>query len=78
MRRTPCSLFGAGGLGLAAVSLARALYGKGPIVADLDAAKRQAALDCGASAVVDPADPDAAKGLLKKIGGVCWPSTSSG
>jgi D-arabinose 1-dehydrogenase-like Zn-dependent alcohol dehydrogenase len=67
----PLLIIGAGGLGLAAVSLARALYGMGPIVADLDAAKRQAALDCGASAVVDPADPDAAKGLLKEIGGVC-------
>jgi len=66
----PLMIIGAGGLGLAAVSLARALYRIGPIVADIDPAKRQAALDCGASAVVDPADPDARKKTLAESGGV--------
>ena len=62
-------IIGAGGLGLAGVGLARALYGMGPIVADVDAAKRQAALDAGASAVIDPADPDARKKILAETGG---------
>jgi Alcohol dehydrogenase GroES-like domain len=37
----PLLILGAGGLGLAAVSLCHALYGMGPIVADIDAAKRR-------------------------------------
>ncbi|HEY6521254.1 MAG TPA: zinc-binding dehydrogenase, partial [Roseiarcus sp.] len=63
-------IIGAGGLGLAAVSLSHALYGIGPIVADLDPAKRQAALEAGASAVIDPADPDARKSLFAETGGI--------
>ncbi|HEY1885157.1 MAG TPA: zinc-binding dehydrogenase [Roseiarcus sp.] len=66
----PLLIIGAGGLGLAAVSLSHALYGIGPIVADIDAARRQAALEAGASAVIDPADPDARKGLLADTGGI--------
>ncbi|HEX9168513.1 MAG TPA: alcohol dehydrogenase [Roseiarcus sp.] len=66
----PLLIIGAGGLGLAGVGLARALYGMGPIVADVDAAKRQAALDAGASAVVDPVDPDVRKKILAETGGV--------
>jgi alcohol dehydrogenase/propanol-preferring alcohol dehydrogenase len=63
-------IIGAGGLGLAAVSLARALHGMGPIVADTEHAKRQAALDAGAASVVDPADPAARKSLLAETGGL--------
>lgn len=66
----PLMIIGAGGLGLAAISLCHALYGVGPIVADIDAAKRQAALEAGASAVVDPADSDARKSLLASTGGL--------
>jgi D-arabinose 1-dehydrogenase-like Zn-dependent alcohol dehydrogenase len=66
----PLMIIGAGGLGLAAVSLCRALYGAGPIVADVEAAKRQAALDARAVAVVDPADPDARKRLSAETGGL--------
>jgi D-arabinose 1-dehydrogenase-like Zn-dependent alcohol dehydrogenase len=66
----PLLIVGAGGLGLAAVSLCHALYGIGPIVADVDAAKRQAALEAGASAVIDPADPGARKSLLANTGGM--------
>jgi len=67
---SPLVIIGAGGLGLASVGLVRTLYGMGPIVADIDPAKRQAALDAGASAVVDPADPDARKRVLTETGGV--------
>src|ERR1700727_781779 len=66
----PLLIIGAGGLGLAAVSLCHALYGAGPIVADVDAAKRQAALEAGASAGIEPADPDARKSLLASTGGM--------
>jgi D-arabinose 1-dehydrogenase-like Zn-dependent alcohol dehydrogenase len=66
----PLLIIGAGGLGLAAVSLCHALYGAGPIVADVDAAKRQAALEAGASAVIDPADLDARKSLHASTGGM--------
>jgi D-arabinose 1-dehydrogenase-like Zn-dependent alcohol dehydrogenase len=66
----PLMIIGAGGLGLAAVSLCHALYGAGPIVADVDPAKRQAALEAGASAVVDPADPATRKSLLADTGGL--------
>src|SRR5271169_1847041 len=66
----PLLIIGAGGLGLAAVSLCHALYGIGPIVADVDTTKRQAALEAGASAVIDPADPDARKSLLAETGGI--------
>jgi D-arabinose 1-dehydrogenase-like Zn-dependent alcohol dehydrogenase len=66
----PLLIIGAGGLGLAAISLCHALYGMGPIVADVDAAKRQAALEAGASAILDPVDADARKSLLANTGGV--------
>jgi D-arabinose 1-dehydrogenase-like Zn-dependent alcohol dehydrogenase len=66
----PLLIIGAGGLGLAAVSLARAIYGMGPIVADLDASKRQAALDSGASAVLDPTDKSGRDSLMKATGGL--------
>jgi D-arabinose 1-dehydrogenase-like Zn-dependent alcohol dehydrogenase len=65
----PLLIVGAGGLGLAAVNLARALYGVGPVVADIDPTKRQAALEAGASAAVDPADPELSRRLLKETGG---------
>jgi D-arabinose 1-dehydrogenase-like Zn-dependent alcohol dehydrogenase len=66
----PLLIIGAGGLRLAAVSLCHALYGAGPIVADVDATKRQSALGAGASAIVDPADPDGRESLLADTGGM--------
>ena len=65
----PLLIIGAGGLGLAAVNLTRALYGVGPWVADIDANKRQAALDAGAAAAVDPADPEVRRRLPRETGG---------
>lgn len=61
----PVAIIGAGGVGLAAVSLAKALHGIGPIVVDIDPAKRQAAVDAGASRVIDPTEADAAKTLAR-------------
>ncbi|GAB2830204.1 alcohol dehydrogenase [Comamonas piscis] len=63
--QAPLVIIGAGGVGLSAVALAKAMHGLGPIVVDIDPAKRQAALDAGASRVVDPAEADAAKTLAR-------------
>lgn len=61
----PLVIIGAGGVGLAAVALAKALNGVGPIVVEIDHGKRTAALDAGASRVVDPREADAAKALAR-------------
>jgi alcohol dehydrogenase len=69
-RRGPVLLVGLGGVGMMGLAFARALFAQAPIVADIDAAKREAALRAGASAAYDPADPTARKALLKATGGV--------
>ena len=65
---TPIVIFGAGGLGLMALSLLKAMGGKGAIVVDIDARKREAAEAAGALATVDGKAPDALEQLLKKAG----------
>lgn len=64
----PIVIFGAGGLGLMALSLLKAMGGKGAIVVDIDAAKRDAAMKAGALAVVDGAAPDALEQITTKAG----------
>jgi D-arabinose 1-dehydrogenase-like Zn-dependent alcohol dehydrogenase len=66
---SPIVIFGAGGLGLMALSLLKAMGGKGAIVVDIDARKREAAEKAGALASVDGAAPDALEQLAKKVGG---------
>jgi alcohol dehydrogenase len=61
---------GLGGVGLMGLALARAMYGAAPYVADIDPAKREAALAAGAREAFDPADPGARKALLKASGGI--------
>ena len=68
--RAPVLLIGLGGVGSMGFALARALFGAAPIVADIDAAKREAALAAGAAAAVDPRDPGARKAVLAATGGV--------
>jgi len=65
---TPIVIFGAGGLGLMALSLLKAMGGKGAIVVDIDARKREAAEAAGALATVDGKAPDALEQLTKKAG----------
>jgi D-arabinose 1-dehydrogenase-like Zn-dependent alcohol dehydrogenase len=65
---TPIVIFGAGGLGLMALSLLKAMGGKGAIVVDIDARKREAAEKAGALATVDGSTPDALEQLAKKAG----------
>src|SRR6201995_3154783 len=66
---TPIVMFGAGGLGLMALSLLKAMGGKGAIMVDIDARKREAAEKAGALATVDPKAGDALEQLAKKAGG---------
>ncbi|NVN87608.1 MAG: alcohol dehydrogenase catalytic domain-containing protein [Rhodopseudomonas sp.] len=61
-------IFGAGGLGLMALSLLKAMGGKGAIMVDIDAKKREAAMAAGALGAVDGAAPDALEQLAAKAG----------
>ena len=65
----PVVIMGAGGLGHMALSVLRALAGKGAIVVDIDAGKRQAAMAAGALGAIDGAAPDAAQQISKATGG---------
>lgn len=62
-------IVGAGGVGLNAIAMARAITGEAPVVADLDPAKRKAAIQMGAREAVDPREEGIAKGLFKATGG---------
>ena len=66
---SPFVVFGAGGLGLMLLTLLKAMGGKGAIVVDIDAKKREAAMAAGALATVDGKAPDALEQLAKKAGG---------
>jgi D-arabinose 1-dehydrogenase-like Zn-dependent alcohol dehydrogenase len=66
---TPIVIIGAGGLGLMALSLLKGMGGKGAIVVDIDARKREAAEKAGALASVDGGAPDALEQLAQKAGG---------
>ena len=66
---TTIVIFGAGGLGLMALSLLKAMGGKGAIIVDIDARKREAAEQVGALASVDGSAPDALEQLARKAGG---------
>jgi alcohol dehydrogenase, propanol-preferring len=68
--RGPVLLVGLGGVGMMGLALARAMYEAAPLVADIDAGKRAAALAAGAAAAFDPADPAARKAVLAATGGV--------
>ena len=68
--RGPLLLVGLGGVGMMGLALARAMYATAPLVADIDAAKRTAALAAGATAAFDPVDPTARKAVLAATGGL--------
>jgi D-arabinose 1-dehydrogenase-like Zn-dependent alcohol dehydrogenase len=65
----PVVVIGAGGLGLMAVNMLSIMGGKGAVVLEIDAQKRQAALDCGALAAIDPTLPDADQQIRRAVGG---------
>src|SRR5580704_5952497 len=68
--RGPVLLMGLGGVGMMGLALARALFPDPPIVADIDAEKRNAALAAGAAQAFDPSDPQARRAVLTATGGV--------
>jgi propanol-preferring alcohol dehydrogenase len=61
LREEPILVIGAGGLGLMCLGIMKALGAHGAVVADIDAGKREAAMQAGALAAVDPRAPDAVK-----------------
>lgn len=65
----PLLIIGAGGVGQAALAIAKAIFGVAPVVADIDPAKRAAALAAGAAETLDPQDVEARKRLMKQTGG---------
>lgn len=67
--RGPALLVGLGGVGMMGLAIAHALFPHAPIVADIDAEKRAAALQAGAAAAYDPADPEARRALIKATAG---------
>jgi len=68
----PIVIIGAGGLGLMAIALHRAMGGKAVVVVDVDPVKRDAAKDAGARAVIDGGAADAAKQIIDATNGGAW------
>jgi alcohol dehydrogenase len=68
--RGPVLLVGLGGVGMMGLAIASALFGTAPLVADIDSAKRDAAIAAGARHAFDPADPQARKAIIAATGGV--------
>ena len=62
-------IMGAGGLGLIAVSIAKAMGIANVLSCDIDPAKLEAAKEAGASATLNTADGNAAAALLTAVGG---------
>jgi D-arabinose 1-dehydrogenase-like Zn-dependent alcohol dehydrogenase len=69
-KRGPVLLVGLGGVGMMGLAIARALFPSPPIVADIDAAKRDAALANGAAQAYDPTDPQARRAIVAATGGL--------
>lgn len=65
----PPVLIGAGGLGLMCIQLTKALSLDAPVVVDIDADKRDAAIAAGAVATVDPTADDAIDQIHAACGG---------
>ena len=63
-------IIGAGGVGLAAVGMTKAVLKSRIILADVDPLKREAPLKAGADEVIDNGEPEIIKELLKQtLGG---------
>lgn len=67
----PLLIIGAGGVGLMAIQVARALHPDAPlIVAEIDPVKAQAAKEAGATVVIDPREKESLTRLQREFGGV--------
>jgi D-arabinose 1-dehydrogenase-like Zn-dependent alcohol dehydrogenase len=62
-------VLGCGGVGMMGVQFARALFGKGPLAADIVESHLEAAKKAGASATYNPAKDGEAKRLMAETGG---------
>lgn len=62
-------IFGAGGLGLMGVQIARAITNANIVCVDIDDAKLQTAKEMGADSVVNSKDPEAAQKIIALCGG---------
>ncbi|WP_144161361.1 alcohol dehydrogenase [Paraburkholderia sp. BCC1885] len=65
----PLVLVGAGGLGLNAIAVLRAMGHRNLVVADISAEKRAAALEAGATTVVDSSGEKVAQRIIEACGG---------
>ena len=73
LREESIVIIGAGGVGLMALALAKAMGGRGTIMVDIDPAKREAATKAGAVATIDgAAPPEAVKQIQQATGGGAW------
>jgi D-arabinose 1-dehydrogenase-like Zn-dependent alcohol dehydrogenase len=62
-------VLGCGGVGMMGIQFAKALFGKGPIAADIDEGRLEAAKKAGAKATYNSKDPANAKKLMADTGG---------
>lgn len=62
-------VLGVGGVGMMGVQFAKALFGKGPLAADIDDEKLAAAKKAGASATYNTREPDIGKKVMADTGG---------
>jgi D-arabinose 1-dehydrogenase-like Zn-dependent alcohol dehydrogenase len=69
LRFGPLIIVGLGGVGMMGLQFARALTDAPILAADIDGAKREAALKLGAKDAFDPADAGARKAIFKTSGG---------
>ena len=69
LRSGPLMIVGLGGVGMMGLQFARALTDAPILAADIDGAKREAALRLGAREAFDPADAGARKAIFKASGG---------
>ena len=72
LKTEPLVLIGAGGVGLMAMAILRAMNARGAIVVDIDAAKLEAAMQLGAIATVDASAPDAVAQIQALVNGRIW------
>ena len=68
----PLVIIGAGGLGLMALALHRAMGGKAVIMVDIDPVKRRAAEAAGAKRAIDGGATDAVKQIIDATDGGAW------